>query len=216
MTPDAVAEIRAEIAALPRRYTPELRALRKRWSQRLEAESAAHVIAIAQALERAVPQEGKWLAYELIRHHTAAFEAVDEAVLEDFVGRIESWYATDAFGTVLSGPAWAAGRLSGAQVDRWSRCEDKWRRRTALTTSVGRNASRPDPEATFDLCLRLASDRDDMIEKAVSWALRHLSQKDKAAVAAFMAEHGDKFRPRVRREVRNKLATGLKTPKGRR
>jgi len=215
MSPEAAAaDIRAEIAALPRRDTPSMRALRKSRSASLKSADAAEVIAIARAFERAASQEGKWVAYELIRHHPAAFAAVGEAQVEDFASRIASWYATDAFGTILSGPLWAKGRISDTLIEAWSRSDSRWLRRSALVATVGLNASLPgsagDPARTFPICLTLAADRDEMVEKAASWALRYLSQKDRPAVAAFMAEHGDMFAARVRREVRNKLTTGLK------
>lgn len=220
MNPQAVAtQYRTEIAALPRRDTPSLRALRKQWSAALKGEDAKRVVAIAKALEADAPQEGKWIAYELIRHHRAAFAAFDDAMADDFASRIVSWYATDAFGTILSGPAWAKGQVADDLIDAWSHSPDRWLRRCALVATVGLNASLPDgkgdPGRTFSLCRRMAADRDDMIEKAVSWAIRYLSQKDKAAVWAFMEEHGDSFRPRVRREVAHKLTTGLKNPRTR-
>jgi 3-methyladenine DNA glycosylase AlkD len=137
--------------------------------------------------------------------------------VEDFATRIESWYATDAFGTILSGPLWAQGRIADGTIERWSRCPEMWFRRSALVATVGLNASlkggRGDPGRTLPICLRLAADREDMVEKAVSWALRYLSQKDRDAVVAFMDEHGGGFCARVRREVRNKLETGLKNPR---
>jgi 3-methyladenine DNA glycosylase AlkD len=209
------AAIRVEIAALPRRDTQSMRTLRKTWSAKLKAAAALEVVALAQALERAAPQEGKWVAYELIRHHAGAFAAVGAAEVEDFASRIASWYATDAFGTVLSGPLWAAGRLPDTLFEAWSRSPDRWLRRSALVATVGLNGSLPgrqgDPARTLPLCLALAADRDDMVEKAVSWALRYLSQRDKAAVVGFMTAHGDRFGARVRREVRHKLETGLKS-----
>lgn len=208
---DIATRYRAEIAALPKRDTPHLRALRKGWSAALKAESGPHVVAIAEALEAVSPQEGKWLAYELIRSHKAAFAAVSLTVVERFAEHAASWYAVDALGTILTGPLWAADRLPDDRVEAWSRAEDRWRRRLSLVTTVGRNATRPWPERTFELCRGLADDRDDMVEKAVSWALRFLSQRDKPAVEAFMAAHGEAFRPRVKREVAHKLATGLKS-----
>jgi 3-methyladenine DNA glycosylase AlkD len=214
MTPEAIAaQIEAEIAALPAAYTPELRDLRKLWSLELKPQPAANVIALTRALEQASPQERKWVAYELVRFHPAAFAAIDQTEVEGFAGRIASWYATDAFGTVLSGPLWARGRLPDDMFDGWSRSDSRWLRRSALVATVGRNAVKPDPARTFELCLRLADDRDDMVEKAVSWALRYLSQKDRAAVEAFWAVHAARFRPRVQREVRHKLATGVKNPR---
>lgn len=221
MTPEvALEKIRADIAALPRRDTPHLRAVRKAWSQRLKSADAPAVIAIAQGLEAQSAQEVKWVAYELIRHHKPAFAAVTPAQIEDFAGRIASWYATDALGTVLTGPLWAQGRLTDALFDRWSVSPQMWLRRSALVGTVGLNASlrggRGDPARTLPICLRLAGDRDDMIEKAVSWALRYLSQKDREAVVAFMDAHGEAFCARVRREVRHKLTTGVKSGRGRR
>jgi len=214
MDPEAtVQQLRADVLALPKRDTPSLRAVRKQWSKTLKDAEAAEVIATAQALERPAGQGGKWLGYELIRFHPGAFAAVTEAQIVDFASRIASWYATDAFGTILSGPLWARGRVSDALIDSWTRSDDRWLRRSALVATVGRNATKPDAASTLDICLRLAGDADDMVEKAVSWALRYLSQKDRDAVASIMDEHGDQFRPRVRREVRNKLSTGLKNPK---
>ena len=59
----------------------------------------------------------------------------------------------------------------------------------------------------------LIDDREDMIVKAVSWALRMLAPWQPEAVSAYLDKHGDRLAPRVRREVRNKLATGYKNPK---
>ncbi len=60
----------------------------------------------------------------------------------------------------------------------------------------------------------MIDEREDMIVKAVSWALRMLALWQPEAVAAFVAEHEDRLAARVKREVRNKLRTGLKNPKG--
>lgn len=212
---ETASRFRSEIAALEKRDTPNLRALRRRWSQQLKSDTGAHVIAVAEALEAVSPQEGKWLAYELIRHHKGAFAEVSPLLAERFVERAASWYAVDALGTILTGALWAAGRLPDGAIDAWSRSDERWLRRSALVATVGRNAVKPDPDRTFALCLRLAGDRDDMVEKAVSWALRWLAQKDRAVVDAFMDAHGEAFRPRVRREVGHKLTTGLKTPRRR-
>jgi 3-methyladenine DNA glycosylase AlkD len=53
-----------------------------------------------------------------------------------------------------------------------------------------------------------------MVEKAMSWALRQLIPWDEAAVRDFLRTHEAELAARVKREVRNKLATGLKNPRG--
>ena len=59
----------------------------------------------------------------------------------------------------------------------------------------------------------LASDRDDMVIKGMSWALRELIPVDRRAVERFLRKHDDVVAARVKREVRNKLTTGLKNPR---
>jgi 3-methyladenine DNA glycosylase AlkD len=51
-----------------------------------------------------------------------------------------------------------------------------------------------------------------MVAKAMSWALRELVVHDRKGVEAFLAAHDDLLAARVKREVRNKLTTGLKHP----
>ena len=78
-----------------------------------------------------------------------------------------------------------------------------------------RAGSTGDAARTLALCERLADDRDDMVVKAVSWALRALSERDPDAVRAFLDAHEDVLAAPVRREVRHKLETGLKNPRRR-
>jgi 3-methyladenine DNA glycosylase AlkD len=67
-----------------------------------------------------------------------------------------------------------------------------------------------DPPRTLDVCHRVVDDHDDMIVKALSWALRSLIEWDRNAVARFLNEHDGRLASRVKREVRHKLATSRK------
>jgi 3-methyladenine DNA glycosylase AlkD len=67
-----------------------------------------------------------------------------------------------------------------------------------------------DTARTLRVCAALVDDRDDMVVKALSWALRELSKRDPQSVARFLREHESNLAPRVRREVRTKLETGRK------
>jgi 3-methyladenine DNA glycosylase AlkD len=58
----------------------------------------------------------------------------------------------------------------------------------------------------------LAGDHEDMVVKALSWALRELVPHDPEAVRAFLADYDPVLAARVKREVSNKLETGLKNP----
>ena len=70
-----------------------------------------------------------------------------------------------------------------------------------------------DATRTLDICELCVDDRDDMVVKACSWALRELGERDPAAVRGFLRTHAKAVAPRVLREVRNKLESGLKNPR---
>ena len=108
--------------------------------------------------------------------------------------------------------------MSDATIQTFVRSPDRWRRRLALVATVPLNSSargaKPggDARRTLRVSRQLLADRDDMVVKALSWALRELAKRDLAAVEEFLATHDVQLAPRVRREVSNKLRTGLKTP----
>lgn len=52
-----------------------------------------------------------------------------------------------------------------------------------------------------------------MVVKALSWALRELGKRNQTAVKNFLVEYDSSLAPRVKRDVKNKLATGLKNPR---
>ena len=193
---------------------PTVRAVRRRHSRSWAARPADFVLAAARRI--AEQRSLRWAAYELIRFHRAAFASLDDRFLADLAVGLDSWDSVDAFARTLSGPAWAHGRMSDSLVDRWSASPDRWLRRAALVSTVSlnrpREGGRVDAPRTLAICERLVADRDDMVVKALSWALRELSRQDPESVRAFIARHEAGLAPRVKREVANKLRTGLKNP----
>ena len=69
-----------------------------------------------------------------------------------------------------------------------------------------------DTPRTVMVCEALVNDRDDMVVKGMSWALRDLLKRDRVAVEKFLEEHESELAARVKREVWNKLTTGVKNP----
>jgi 3-methyladenine DNA glycosylase AlkD len=126
------------------------------------------------------------------------------------------WGSVDAFGCSVSGPVWQRGRIPDAAVQRWAASPDRWWRRAALVSTVPLNlrsrGGTGDTGRTLDICRRLAADGDDMVVKALSWALRELVVWDPQAVRRFLDTHHEVLAARVRREVRSKLETGRKHP----
>lgn len=214
-TPKAVAaEMDAQIRGLAVRKTPNVRAVRRRYSQELAAAAPAFVLSVCRLL---LERYGlRSVAYELILNHKAAFQRVGVSELEELGRGINSWWSADSFARTLSGPAWREGYVGDDLFVRWARSHDRWWRRAALVSTVALNVrskgGQGDVGRTLKVCSLLVADHDEMVVKAMSWALRELIVHDPKAVRGFEREHADQLAARVRREVRNKLATGRKNP----
>jgi 3-methyladenine DNA glycosylase AlkD len=87
------------------------------------------------------------------------------------------------------------------------------RRRWTRTLNVKNQGGSGDIPRTLAVCALLVDDRDDMVVKALSWALRELVGHDPGAVDTFLDQHAACLARRVQREVRSKLTTGLKAPR---
>ena len=67
-----------------------------------------------------------------------------------------------------------------------------------------------DSKRTLEICKLVVDDHQEMIVKALSWALRELAKIDKEPVIEFVKENENRLHKKVLREVKNKLETGLK------
>lgn len=214
---EILSEIDAELSRLEGANVPSFRRVRRIVSRRLARSAPATVVGIADGLVKRGGFANRLIAYELIAGHRAAFDALTRSRIVKWSAGLADWGTVDLFGCTLGGQAWRAGLIADADVDQWARSPDRWRRRLALVCTVPLNAKSRggagNTSRTLRVCTALVNDRDDMVVKAMSWALRELSKWDAAAVRRFLQRHGDVLAPRVRREVMSKLTTGLKSPK---
>jgi 3-methyladenine DNA glycosylase AlkD len=213
--PVAVAlDIDAEIRALPVRNTPNQRAIRRKYSRLLKQANPEFILDVARTV--LMYDGSRWLAYELTASHNTAFKRIGQPELEELGQGIDSWWTVDAFARTLSGPAWLKGQVSDDLIHRWALSEDRWWRRAALVSTVALNTrshgGMGDTDRTLGFCGLLADDNEDMVVKAMSWALRELVVHDLDAVDEFLKEYDAVLAARVKREVRNKLNTVLKNP----
>lgn len=212
---DVAERFLSDVAALSRKNTPNIRAIRRQYSREIRGCQPEFALDLAFCLRET--GRLRWAAYEIVRHHRPTFETLTEADIERIGQGMDNWQSVDAFGCTLSGPAWRVGNLSDEAVHRWAASEDVWWRRVALVSTVGLNTrargGTGDAARTLAVCTLLSADHEDMVQKAMSWALRTLVIHDREAVSDFLEVHHDSLAARVKREVRNKLETGLKNPR---
>ena len=207
-------EIIRTLESLPEMRTAPMRRVRRAYSKQLRLESAEFILTLAHS----IIGEGKhrWIAYELIRNHSAAFRSLNNERLKTLGEGINSWSTVDSFARTLSGPAWRDGLIAIDIIREWARSPDRWWRRAALVSTVALNmrshGGKGDVFATLAICEMLVDDGDDMVVKALSWALRELIVHDHRVVRNFLAKYDQVLASRIKREVTNKLETGLKNP----
>jgi 3-methyladenine DNA glycosylase AlkD len=211
---DIAAEIDAALQSLPTQGTPSLRAVRRTWSRTLRQAPGRSVLAVA--MRPRCRYGHRFVPYELVASHPGAYRLLTEARLEALGRGLDSWSAADTFARTLAGPAWRDGLIADAVILRWAHSLHRWWRRAALVSTVAlnvrSNGGRGDVRRTLRVCRLLEDDHDEMVEKALSWALRELVVRDRRAVEAFLEANQGRLGSRVKREVRNKIRTGLKTP----
>jgi|CXWL01.1.fsa_nt_gi 3-methyladenine DNA glycosylase AlkD len=214
MIPSKVAkEIEMDLTAVPLTAVAEWRPIRRAWSRHFRSESGELVIRIVRCLDFDVPW-ARLTGYELIASHPTAVRALTPADVRALSRGLAHWGDVDAFACYVAGPAWREGRLPSRQIWAWLASSDRWLRRTAVVCTVALNVRAKggsgDVARTLAVCSRAVADRDDMVVKAVSWALRTLIRWDRHAVGAFIQAHADELDARIKREVRAKLVTGRK------
>ena len=205
----------AEHRLLTIHITETERSICRKYSTLLRQAPPEYVLAFARTL--LFTHGHRWQAYELIAAHKAAFRSLLADELEELGQGINSWWTTDSFARTLSGPAWRDGLVSDDLIIKWAHSPDLWWRRAALVSTVAFNirtqGGKGDVPRTLVICQMLVADHEDMVVKALSWALRELVYFDPLAVKGFIRENEPVLAGRVKREVGSKLRTGLKNPR---
>jgi 3-methyladenine DNA glycosylase AlkD len=205
----------AEHRALSHHNTESERSICRKYSKLLQKAPPDYILDFARAL--LFRHAHRWQAYEIIAAHQGAFLALNARTLEELGQGINSWWTADSFARTLSGPAWRDGLIPDELIVKWVDSPDFWWRRAALVSTVAFNVrsqgGKGDVPRTLAICQMLVADHEDMVVKALSWALRELVYFNPKAVEEFMQKHEHILAGRVKREVGSKLRTGLKNPR---
>ena len=200
-------------AAFPSGNVETMRGARKEITKQIKDLKGMEVIELAKLLIRK-HRLPNFVGYELIHFHPGAAKSLNAKILDDLAADLNSWWTVDSFAPYLSGVAWRNGQISDKFIAKWARSKNFWIRRAALVSTIALNnkarGGTGDTARTLAVCDLLVHDREDMIVKAMSWALRELAKRDPVAVEKYIAENEKNLAARVLREVRTKLKTGLK------
>ena len=193
---------------------PNLRPIVKKLHKSFKQSPPEEVIAFAKQLNATRILEAQQIAFELIDKNRPALRSLTLEDLYVFGEGIDNWISVDHFAGMVAGPAWREGQIPDEVVEKWATSEDRWWRRAAVVCTVALNqkarGGSGDPTRTLKICELVAADKDDMVAKALSWALRELAKREPDPVTEFVDQNENVLSSRVVREVRRKITTGRK------
>lgn len=157
------------------------------------------------------------IAFEYLQTEKNLYKSLTEDFIESIEKNLDNWLSVDYFGALVVGCAWRENLINTEKVKRYLSSDDFWIRRIAIVATVSLNqkarGGHGDSKRTLEICQLVVDDHQDMIVKALSWALRELSKVDKESVCEFIDKYKNRLHKKVTREVNNKLETGLKNKK---
>lgn len=193
---------------------PNIRPIVKDLNKRFKKSPPEEVVEFAKQLNAKRILEAQQIAIEVLEKHKLARQSLTLDDLMVLGYGIDNWVSVDYFAGFLAGPAWREGQISDEVIEKWAVSEDRWWRRAAVVCTVALNqkarGGEGDPERTLKICSLVVEDRDEMVKKSLSWALRELAKREVEPVVEFVNQNESLLPKRVVREVRRKIETGRK------
>lgn len=196
---------------------PEQKQILAELTKLIKPEPPEFWISLAKALVKTDYFECHHIAYIILSKNKKALSLLKLDDILELARVLDNWVLVDTLSAWVAGVAWREGGISDETVLSWTESDDRWWRRTAVVCTIALNlksrGGTGDPERTLMICEKVVDDHDDMVVKALSWALRELSRRYPDKVWAFLEKYDKRLASRVKREVIRKLETGLKNPK---
>jgi len=101
-----------------------------------------------------------------------------------------NWATTDAICGALIGPTLAGHPEAARAMDRWARHRNVWVRRAAIVGLIPLARRGGALDRVYAIARRLHGDREDLIQKAVGWALREAGKTDPARLERYLRALG--------------------------
>jgi len=153
------------------------------------------------------------LAFEYLISEEEILAGLTDEDFRALEKNLDNWLSVDYFSTII-GYAWRENLISTQKVKSYLHAENHWMRRMVVVATVSLNqkarGGTGDSERTLEVCQLVVDDRDEMVVRALSWALRELGKVAREPVIGFIKKNETRLHKRVLREVKNKLETGKK------
>ena len=108
-------------------------------------------------------------------------------------GHSANWATTDAICGMLIGPLLVAHPHLVPKVARWAGHRSLWVRRASIVSLIPLARRGQALDILYDVARRLHADREDLIQKAVGWALREAGKPDMQRLERYLLQNGPRI-----------------------
>ena len=192
--------------------TPELRKLAVAAAKeyRRSGLDFDEILEIAEQLWQRGALEERGLAIDILSRFKRHLELRHWSCFDKWVDSLSNWAETDGLCLGLLAPLLEQHPALVKRLSTWTRSPHRWRRRAAAVALVAQARHGEGHEAAFDICDRLAEDRDDMVEKAIGWLLKEVSRTQPEAVADYLLDNIERLSRTTVRYACEKLPKRLR------
>src|SRR5207245_1849574 len=154
--------------------------------------SIDEAMAFANVLIRDRYLEAKSLGIEVVARYRRDFSPRLLPVWKRWLSDNYSanWATTDSMCCSLIGPLLAARTELGARMRAWARDRNLWVRRASIVSLIPRLRRGESLDLAYEIARRLHGDREDLIQKAVGWALREAGKTDMMRLERYLRANG--------------------------
>ena len=166
---------------------PDLRREVRTWAKAHPDPDRTGLSRLCRALWQRDIHELRIFAIELLRAREDCLECSDIALLEWMLQRSNTWAYVDAIAVHLVGPMVERCPQISKELDRWSRDESFWLRRSAmLALLLPLRRGSGDWKRFERYADDMLGETEFFIRKAIGWVLREVSKKDPERVSEFV------------------------------
>jgi 3-methyladenine DNA glycosylase AlkD len=154
--------------------------------------SIDEAMAFANALVRDRYLEAKSLGIEVVKRYRRDFGPRLLPVWKRWLAdnHAANWATTDAICCYLIGPLIVTHPELGARLLFWARHRNLWVRRGSMVGLIPSARKGGSLDLVYEIARRLHADREDLIQKAVGWALREAGKTDMARLERYLRANG--------------------------
>jgi 3-methyladenine DNA glycosylase AlkD len=195
--------------------TATVRRLARQVADAHEDWSVDDAVAFAELLLPDRYLEVKGLGVEVLARHRRALAPRHLAIFKRWLARNHSdnWATTDAICGALIGPLLLAHPPLVSRTRSWRRHRNMWVRRASIVSLIPLARRGVALDHIYAAAAALHGDAEDLIQKAVGWALREAGKADAARLERYLRRYGpriprtsvryaiERFSPRLRAEL---------------